>query len=543
MFTVLALVMAITRLGFTGPAAAYPGFTAKAFSEQGILPALSVQVELNGVGGGWTELKTDVLREPGVDIRIGIESGGPTDLVASTGTVQFSLNNSARNSLSTAFAYSPYHASKRSGWGLGIGCRIQLQNPNTGVTHTRFVGWIDAIDPMPGIHGPRSVHVTATDWFDEAARWNLTPAIGEQINQRGDQLLTALVAQVPRQPPATSFDTGADRYPFAFDSANIVGQSALSAMATVARSGFDRIHQRADGTLRFERRYQRILDTSTDWTITDADLTGLQLPSTRGELINKVVVIVPMTIVDPAPTTLVYDQASVITIAAGATQFLLGSFTNQVTGDAIGATDVQVPIAGTDYLLNAKADGSGDDLTAFVALTYTVGSNGAQFHVQNTGSATGYLTRLRLYGRGVYRMADRYFTASDATSIGLYGERSITVTMDYQASADAGQGMANYLLQTYATAFAQVRTALVFGITPALMDQILTRDLSDRLTVSETATGANSHFFINGMHLRVVPTGHVEAEYVLAPSNDPNSGNYWLLEVGLLGSTTVLAPI
>lgn len=191
-------------LGATTWAAAILELRTVAAAGVSLEPTYSVEVELNGVGGGWTNLQADTLREFGIIIRHGISGSGPGDLVAGTGTAQFALNNSARNSAGAVGYYSLYHASKRSGWALGIGCRIRLQDPNTGTTYTRFVGRIDRIDPEPGLRLSRAVKVTAADWMDEAARWTIPPDIGEQVGKRGDEILSAILDEMPRQPTTTS---------------------------------------------------------------------------------------------------------------------------------------------------------------------------------------------------------------------------------------------------------------------------------------------------------------------------------------------------
>src|SRR6185295_5595569 len=145
-----------------------------------LIPTLLVEVELSGAGAGWTNLAADVVGDEEVHVTHGIQGGGPIDLVAGSGTASFTLRNDARNSGGLLGYYSPSHVNKRSGWGLGIGCRIRWTNPNT---TTRFVGRIDAIDPVAGLYGERRVRVSVADWLDEAARWTLTPAIGEQVGQ------------------------------------------------------------------------------------------------------------------------------------------------------------------------------------------------------------------------------------------------------------------------------------------------------------------------------------------------------------------------
>lgn len=508
-------------------------------------PIPYVELELAGVGAGWTDVTDDVELNTGLAIRRGIQSGAPGNLVASIGTVQFVLDNSERNSAGLLGYYSLYHANKRSGWAMGIGCRIRFQDPTTSQYYTRFVGRIDVINPVPGVDGVRSVAVTATDWIDEASRWKLTPDIGEQVNQRGDQILTAILAQMPSQPTNTDFEMSVESYPFALDT-SVIGQTALAEFVKLAASEFGLIYVQADGTLRYEGRHTRLLHTTDDWTIADTALQDVTLPSTRDEIINTVRVTIHPKILNPIisdpPTLLVYDQANTIAIAAGETKFLLGSYRDPVTGDAIGATEIQPQVAGTDYLGNELQDGTGTDATADLDIALIAGASGASFNITNNHGSTVYLTRNRLRGRGVLDHGTQQFEATDGPSIDDTGEHAVDFDMPYQDDDDVGQGAADYLLAKYSPTYPQARMMRLLADTTAQMQQVLTRDISDRLAISETVTGLNSSFFINGEQLTYRPDGHLEVTYTLAPAADPRSGLYWILGTSILGTDTVPAP-
>lgn len=509
----------------------------------GIGPTLFVEVELAGVASGWTNLASDVLRPYGVRITRGIRGSGPTDRVASTGTAKFVLNNSDRNSGAKLGYYSPYHANKRTGWALGINCQIRLVDPSDGSNHVMFSGRIDAIDPAPGIKAERTVSVTATDWIDEAARWALTPAVGEQVGKRADEILTAILAQMPRQPTTTLFDIGSDAYQYALDTRSIAQQAALTEFAKLAASEFGLIYVTGNGSLRFEDRHRRLMDTSTDWTIPDTALQDLRLPSTRAEIINTVRVVTHRKPVDPAPTTAVYEQTGAIEVpGSGGTKTIEGSYRDPETGDAIGATGILPQVAGVDYVANINPDGTGADITADFTVAVTAGPATVKFVITNNNFFTGSLTVNRLFGRGIYDRGTTTFTATNPTSIATNGENVVTIDMPYQDKADVGQGAADYTLAKYGAAFAQARRIRVFGTTNPLLLQIETRDISDRLSISETATGLSSAFFINGLDILVTPTGHVQADYTLAPAADPFSGMYWVLGTSTLGTDTTPAP-
>ena len=510
----------------------------------GIKPQVFIEVETGTVGGGWTDITSDFLTERGLRITRGINGGTPKDLVAGTGIARFYLANcpSASNPSRLIGYYSLHHANKRAGWRLGINCRIRMQNPNTGTITSQIVGRIDAIDPLSGAHNERYVQVTVADWMDEAARWNLTPTIGEQVGKRWDEILTDILAQMPRQPTSTSFDVGVEAYPYALVTSSNTKQAALAEFGKLAASEFGPIYVKADGTLRAESRHARLLHTSSDWTLSDTEHMGVKLPSTRSEVINTVRVQGHPFIVDALPTTLVYNQANSVQVLAGTTKLLLGSFRDPVTGDTIGATEVQPQIAGTDYIANLESDGTGVDATADFSIVTSIGAAGIQQYVTNSGTSDAYLTRNQFYGRGSYDRGTIVREARDSISVDQIGERVVTFDMYYQADSDVLQGAADYILSKYSSSIAQARTVTVFGSNATLLTQILVRDISDKLTISETVTGLNSSFFINAIDLELMPTGHLRSTYTLAPAADPFSGLYWELGVSTLGTNTLLAP-
>lgn len=532
-----------TQDGTTSQVAEIRAWTALNYTSTAVAtPAVTVDVELSGSGAGWTNITADAVVARGLTIRHGIQGSGPADRVASTGTATLTLNNSPRNSGGLLGYYSLYHANKRAGWALGIGCRISLLDPETSLVYTRMVGRIDAIDPAPGTHRERLVTVTVVDWMDEAARWALTPEIGEQILKRGDQILTAILAQMPRQPTATSFDAGYDAYPFALDTSTSGQQPALVEFSKLAASEFGYIYQRANGVLRYEGRHTRLLNTTSAWTLAETEFVGLTMPSSRADILNTVRVTVHPKFVDANPTTIVYTQTNTIEMASGTTKMLLGPYRNPVTGDPIGATAIQPLIAGTDYLANDRLDGTGTSLTANFAITVTAGASGARFSVTNGSGSLGFLTTLHLRGKGIYDRGTVTAEAKNASSITANGEHAVVFDMPYQESDDVAIGAANYLLNKYGSAFAQALTITVIAHTTTQLTQVLARDISDRLTITETMTGLSSSFFINGMELRILPTQHLQATYTLAPAADPFAGLYWILGSSVLGTNSIPAP-
>lgn len=523
----------------TGPVWSFT--TASGVSASGMYkPTGIVEVELGAVGAGWTDISRDVRWAAGITIRRGIQGSTPKDLGAEPGTATFVLDNSTHNGL--LGRYSPYHANCTSGWRQGKNCRIRFLNPNTGVYSTRFVGQVDAVDPVPGAHGARSVAVTLVDWLDVALRTVIPPSIGPQVGKRIDEILTAILAELPLQPTATSFDTGTEAFAYALDTVKGSQQFVLAEFAKLAASEYAPFYIKGDGTFRQESRHARLLNTTSVQTITENELIGLRLPTTREEIINVVNVVYRVRVVDPLPTTLIYDQPNVLAIPTGATQFNLASFSDQITGEQIGAVDVAVQRP-QDLIANTSADGTGTDISSSLTVTLEIGPNGFQENIYNGNASTAYITVNRFYGRGVYDRVPQTAQSVDSASVDDNGPHPVTFEMPYQGNADVAAGAALYIKNRYSTAFPQARAIRVPGRTATLMAGILAREISDRITISESMTGLSGQdFFINGIEERLKPSGMLEADYILVPAADPASGLYWKLGTSTVGTNSIPAP-
>ena len=105
-----------------------------------------IQAELSGINNGWSNLTPDVRSEEPVKLAYGILGVTATDRVASTGTLTFTLNNSATNSAHLVGYYSPDHVNCRPGFNYGIRIRLAITYRPLG-TFYRFLGTLDSIRP------------------------------------------------------------------------------------------------------------------------------------------------------------------------------------------------------------------------------------------------------------------------------------------------------------------------------------------------------------------------------------------------------------
>jgi len=216
-------------------------------------------IEMQFTTGVWTDITEDVINKS-VKGEYGIRDNGPTDRVASTGRMTFSLNNSESNSLGVSGLYSPGRATCRTGFTSGIPVRARFSG--VGLTRTKFYGKIapDGIKPAPGIYGERKTEVTVLDWMNQAATHELDlPAY--TTNKRIEEIVALIVANMPLAPLSVSYAVGNDTFVSVFDTVKS-NTRALSEFQKLALSEYGFIYvqptETSDECLTVENRNAKI---------------------------------------------------------------------------------------------------------------------------------------------------------------------------------------------------------------------------------------------------------------------------------------------
>lgn len=541
------------------PARYFPGRyfgTSLGLSVQPLHPA-TFEVELSGVGSGYTDITSHVLITEDTVIRHGINGGGAQDLLAPPASATFTLRNDANmGGGGVQGYYSRFHASRRVGWDLGINCRITFTDMVTTISYVVFVGRIDTIYPTAGVNGQRVVRVTAVGWLDEALAFEVGGSLGDTINLRESDIFTTILALMPRQPAATSIAPGVDVFPYSLDTSGDRPETAYSIFAKVLRSSWSLMYEKANGTLTTKTRSDRLLSTTVSWVIDESAIiasdSSPDAPASRSDILNSVRVTTHPRTVDEFPTFEVYHHPSAVLILAGATGMFIGggAFKDPETDQDIGATAIQRISASimtgvnVDYAAFDTAEGTGANRTADITITLLATNSRPTFMVDNGSGTDCWLTLLRLVGKRIRDLGASTYQAKDTTSIAKYGQRGPEIDMDYQANQFVGEGIAKYVKGRDGNPIIRPRTVTVRGITPALVTKMLIAEISDRVTVRETMIGANNDFFINHIERRLTNEGLLEQEMVLAPAVDPfGVSSYWQLGVagkGELGNVTYL---
>lgn len=208
------------------------------------------------------------------------------------------------------------------------------------------------------------------------------------------------------------------------------------------------------------------------------------------------------------------------------------------------------PITTTDWRANTASDATGTYATADVTVTATLfGAKAVRLRIVNNGTqplyivpgTTGSPDTLRFQGRE-YDEDDLLAVYNDATSLTAYGDRSIEVNTLYKGTWNDLNAYAQWIVSRYKDPQPDMERMQLANASTALMTQILTRKISDRITVTNTKLGISAKdYYINKMRHEVGDGGkHHQVTWWLERVDE---AKYWLLGTtgyGELGTNTRL---
>ena len=491
------------------------------------------------VGAVWTSI-TDVVITNGLDLIYGISGSGPSNRVASTGTMTFELDNSASNSAGLLGLYSPNNSNCKAGFELGIGVRLAITYGGT--TYYKWRGILSSIEPVGGVKRDRVTQCIAVDYMDDAAS-SLLSQVALQIDKRSDEVFEAVYEELARPAPATSIGTGSSTFAYALDNVQDENTTVLSAFQTIAVSEVGYIYVKGDttqgGTLVFEGRNAR--QTAAVSATLDNDMIEMTANRSMKDLLNRVNVTTYPRKVDANPTTVLYQLSNAnTTVPSGGTLTIDAAYTDpSQQASRVGGTGMVTPVATTDYTMNTASDGSGSNLTASFSVTPVFGGNSAKLTIVNGSASDGYITFLRLRGKGIYTFDATISTSQDTDSQTLYGINTLSYNMPYEDTLTVGQEAASYFASVYKDPLTSLReVTFEANASATLMGYALAREISDKVTIEETVSGLDADYYINAISLSLSAKNQISVTWALAPST-----GVWLLgTAGMseIGTTTLL---
>jgi len=489
--------------------------------------------------GTVTNITSDVLLgESAVELSYGMSGVGPLNRVAETGTLSFTLNNSATNIHGEQGAYSPGHANALAGW--DIGNMIELRITYSGTSFYKFVGNLSSIIPSAGQYQSQVVECEAVDWIDEAAITKVK-SVTVQSNKRSDELVKLLVDDAVTVPPkATSYAEGQSTFVTAFDNLLDAQTSVLRALYDCVISELGYLYIKGDtisgGVLTFEDRYARPKTGAAVGSF-DNTMTGLEVSRGRDGIINTSYVVVHPRTTDGA-TSVLYEltttgsapsipPSSIITINCPYREASINAY-------RVAAQTIESLVSGTDWIANTAA---GANITSDVTVTVkSQAANAVDLEITNNNAATAYLTTLQVRGTAIRDVTSTVMSATDELSIRTYGERDSRIDMKYESNAgEFGNEIANWILNVYKDPRYVVNSfQIASNSSDYMMTQSLAREPGDKITfaeamsgIVESSDGVAVGYFINGVRMSIAAGGVITTNWILAPATATQA---WVLD-------------
>ena len=504
------------------------------------------------VTGGWTEITAYVIGN--IEGKWGMTDNSPLDLIAGTGTLEFTLNNS-----DGLFLPNTDTPGALAGWKKGVG--IKLVVTYDGEDYVRWRGVVGSIKPPSGRWEDFRMTVSCVDWMEYTAKHPLVNP-GILTNQRGNQVIETTLGLMPIQPAATLLDTGVSIFPTAFDTVTS-HTKALSEFAKVAFSEVGRVYLRKDSVngemLVFENSQARhgwraldvrplaasesgfllkedgffllkedggkiILNQTAEMTL---DNMMRRLGTDYGEnLINRFTVSANPRKVD-ASAQILFRLNEPILIGAGQTVEIKGTYADPAGGLPINGQNMITPVATTDYLVNKKKDGSGTNLTAsLVLVSTTYGTEGFTHRVKNTSVNNGWITKYEPRGYGIYVYNPIEHAESDSESIGEFGSQTESMDQKYQAQLIEGTIYAKKVVELERNPRVVVKEVECHAnLSGEMMMLFLTGDCGMLFRAISDKYHVDSYFFIEGVTFTIKPGGVIVFKWIVR--------EFWSLTLGL----------
>jgi hypothetical protein len=478
-------------------------------TENSVTPSYNIQVDWDNDGDFY-----DTYDDITSDVKSISYSRGKSDELgkAEVGQCSLTLNNADGK-------YTP-------GYGGVISALLLPKRPiqvwalYNGTKYDGYYGFIEEIIPHPHLSEQDCI-ITAVDGIDFLSRHDLSTTLTK--NALTGTIHGLILDDAGWSATMRTLDAGQDTVPYWYG-ADVKARFVQEEIDD-SEQGFSYIS--GNGYFNFEDRHHRSTAThQTSQATFDNTMAYITYSLNPKNVYNIVkVTVTPWELQSEAE---LWRLQEVPSIAVGDTQIWWGN--TQYPVDAW-----VTPASTTDYTANSQADGGGDDMTSDIAITTTKFAKSIKLAIKNNGIVPAYITLLK--ARGTYYDDQTTVTrkAEDTTSQTAYQKRTLTIDGKYMTDAALAQDLSNYAIGKYKDPRAELSLSLI-NQDAATLTQILSREISDRITVVNTKLGISADYFIDYMQHDISMGGKLHtATYRLA---DCINEDFWCWDFSKWDSQT-----
>lgn len=469
---------------------------------------------------GWISIVDDVMTSMPIVIFQGQRSGYEADdRVAESGTIRFTLDNSANNSAGIVGYYSPDHQNVRGNFGLGVKVRVGLNKDGT--TQWISQGKIVSIEPTPGSLNLKTVDVVAADWIDIAVSTNMPwLSMSELQDLSDDEIIQLILDNIDDPPDSTDFDTGSYVYPYPLNDIVDGRETIMTILQRLTKNGLGRIYivgNTTSGEVLKYISFDTLFTGGTAIATFDNDFEEMQVSRQAYQRAKRVNVKTGnLSEYGATSTTLIYSLPSdSIIVPAGESVEFIADF-KDVDGIVDAGAEVSAIRAGFlgDFYYSG-AGGTGTNLYSSFSTSYSVdGVNSIRVVLINTGVVDGYVYRYDVYGKILYSTGIYSYLTED-TSIPEGQGKTIDWDMLFQNSYAAAKEIGDLLMDLHGQDITEIKS-LTF--TPTLnadnYEKMTAIKPGEIVHVTDDVTGLDVDVLAVGFELRIWNNGNYMTETV-----------------------------
>lgn len=505
-------------------------------------------------GSAWVNITAYVVGD--IKGNNGLGGWKPDQRVASLGMLNITLNNKSK-------IFSPMGGDAVRGLstltGFNKGAKIRVRGVFNDGYYTIWTGRIMSIDSDDLNWGNEQVRLMAVDWMNVPVNYPMQGAT-IALNKGIDEAMTLILARLSLQPEATDFDTGSFTFPAVFD--NVKRKTmALSEFTKLANSELGYIYVTQGGTLVAEnllaRNGWRTLDQL--WVMPDSnsfltleDGLGFLLLETGGKIIldegeyedaalaadaerynillaedsllNASIIRAHPVITDTS-LKVIYKLGTPLFIPSGVTTVFSAHYTDPSGLAQVSGTNMQTPVATTDYLANANSDGSGTNYTANVVVTATYYGDTVYYSIANNAAAGVYMTLLQARGYGIYYANSIESTVEDDISQAAYGYAPFQFDMKYQKDTYLADMYGLAVIEEYKNPKSRItQMKFLANLNNNHMMSFLMLTIGSLFLGTEDRSNLSNHYYITDRAFTIKQGGIINVEYAVKQNDSYLSG-------------------
>ena len=460
--------------------------------------------------------------------------------------------------------YSPFNTSSGLYGNLLPGRLVQLQAayneefaytfPFIFMNTPIWTGYLESIEPDVVIGNVKIATLTAVGGLGLIAQRESKVALQE--DKRTDELIGAILTDAGWDSDNSDLEEGQTTVSKFFTASG----SALKSMRQVEETENGFIYEARDGKIKFEGRHFRMTDVqSVNSQLTFSDATDRTY--SYETILHE----------DPLPSIFNVFEATVVTYSEGSLAVLWtlgesgtaspalksgdsviyyaqyppmvdGVLASEIAGQ-VTVKEWTTPVAGTDYTVNAAADGSGAALHGSVGVAVSKASNTMKITLTNNHATDGFITLLRARGTTLNTSDPTLVVAEDSTSQTAFLKRTYRSSAKWFPTAAEAQNWCNFSLARFKDPMARLVLSFTAGKEAASLFAALDLDISHRVTITATSArtllGINEDFIVENIR-HTVSEGKMLHQTILELSPAKAGAGFWALGYSKLGLETKL---